>query len=54
MAAEETVRITLSRFEELTMLHNTNKIQEAKIMELLKENRELKELLKKTSIYKNE
>ena len=42
MAAEKTVQITLSRFEELTMLYNTNRIQEAKIEELLKEIRNLK------------
>lgn len=39
---EKVVTITLKRFEELTMLHNTNRILEAQIEELLKEIRELK------------
>ena len=42
MAAEETVRITLSRYEELQMYYNTNRILEAKILELLAEIRKLK------------
>ena len=42
MAAEETVRITLSRFEELAMNENKFRIQEAKIEELLAEIRTLK------------
>lgn len=42
MAKEETVNITLSRYNELQMLQNTNYILEAKVLELLKENRKLK------------
>lgn len=42
MAKEETVNITLSRYNELQMLQNTNYILEAKVLELLKEIRELK------------
>ena len=42
MAAEETVRITLSRYEELNMHQHKFKIQEAKIYELLEEIRKLK------------
>lgn len=40
--AKEVVTITLERYEELAMLVNTNKIQEAKIYELLEEIRQLK------------
>ena len=43
MAEKETVRITLERFEQLTMLENRNKIQEAKIEELLQIIRDLKD-----------
>jgi len=39
---KETVNITLSRYDELQMLYNTNRIQEAKILELLDEIRKLK------------
>jgi len=39
---KEVVTITLERYEELQMLSNTNRIQEAKILELLDEIRELK------------
>lgn len=42
--AKEVVTITLERYEELSMLYNTNRILEAKILELLKEIRELKKL----------
>lgn len=45
---QETVNITLERYEELQMLMNTNRIQEAKIMELLEEIRELKRKLNGT------
>ena len=40
--AKEVVTITLERYEELQMLQNTNYILEAKLLELLKEIRELK------------
>jgi len=39
---QKTVSITLSRYEELAMLVNTNKIQEARIEELLAEIRKIK------------
>lgn len=42
--AKEVVTITLERYEELQMLMNTNRILEAKILELLQEIRELKKL----------
>jgi len=39
---KETVVITMERYDELQMLYNTNRIQEAKILELLDEIRKLK------------
>jgi len=46
MAAEPVVNITLSRYEELNMYQFRNRIQEAKIEELLAEIRKLKKQLK--------